>query len=145
MAKIGNMRFRSREIAAFCTGILVMIYFLGMYQCAAHQKKSIVDSSYKALNISGNVYDIAMTAIGNLYKQGLIDESVKEEAIGLGDKYYDIYHSAVEALKAYKETPADMDTVQQKMLNAGIALGKLLSYVNPILQKHGIVPIPEPQ
>lgn len=108
--------------------------------CAAGQVTSFKAASYRALTIMGTSYDTAMTGVAALHRNGLVDDTVKAEAIRLGDIYHDSYHAAVDALKVFAESAdeAQYNNAQEKIAAVGQALGKLLGYVNPILVKHGM-------
>jgi hypothetical protein len=117
--------------------VLVTIAALAL-GCAGPTKQGIVSGTYKALSIGGNSYDAAMTGIGDLYRQGLVTEEQKAEAIKVGNYYHDAYHAAVESLKTYAGTDVETGDLQQKVYAVGTALGKLLAYINPLLSKYGM-------
>ena len=132
------MRNRS-QIARAMAVLLWVAVFMVAISCAGTQKQQIISGSYKALSLGGNSYDAAMKGVADLYKQKLVDDTVKMAALELGQKYHDAYHSAVEALKIYAETDTETpETLQEKIYNVGEALGKLLAYINPFLQKYGM-------
>lgn len=119
--------------------LVLMITALMMAGCAGTQKQKVSAGTYKALAIAGNTYDAAMKGIADLHRNGHVGDEEKAEAVRLGGFYFDAYHAAVESLKTYVETdvetPADL---QSKLLAVGAALGKLLAYINPLLNKYGM-------
>lgn len=120
-------------------GLVLMITALMMAGCAGTQKQKVSSATYKALAIGGNAYDAAMKGIADLHRQGHVGEEEKAEAIKLGGYYFDAYHAAVESLKTYVETDVETpDDLQAKLLAVGQALGKLLAYINPLLNKYGM-------
>jgi len=120
--------------------ISLVVFGLIVAGCATDNAKSFKSGSYKALSIAGSAYDTGMASMGNLYRNGLIDEETKAEVIKIGNIYYDSYHSAVEALKAFAAAgdDAQYEDAQAKIMAAGVALGKFLAYINPILLKYGL-------
>lgn len=118
--------------------LVLMITALLMAGCGGTEKQKVVRGTYKALSIGGNAYDAAMKGIGDLYKQGHIGEEEKAEAIKIAHVYSDAYHAAVEALKTYAATDIEAGDLQQKIYAVGTALGKLLAYLNPLLNKYGM-------
>ena len=116
--------------------VVVLTIFLLM-GCAASTKNNVINASYKALSIGGNSYDVAMSAVGDLYKEGLVGEDEKAKALELAGYYYDAYHLAVNSLKIYAKTDIDAGDLQQNIYAVGQALGELLGYLNPLLHKYG--------
>ena len=119
-------------------GLVLMVAALMMAGCAGTEKQKVVRGTYRALSIGGNSYDAAMSGVGDLYKQGHIGEEEKAEAIKIADVYSDAYHAAVEALKTYAGTDVEVGDLQTKLYAVGAALGKLLAYINPLLNKYGL-------
>lgn len=122
---------------AVLVAVAVMVAAM-LVGCGGTQKAQIVDGSYKALSIGGNTYDAAMAGVAELYKQGHVGDEEKMQALELGNYYHDAYHTAVEALKEYAGTDVEVGDLQTKLLKVGEALGRLLAYINPLLNKYGM-------
>ncbi len=116
--------------------LVLIVLFLAA--CATGSQSKIVSDSYKALSLGGHAYDVGMTGIASLHRNGVVGDDVKAKTIELGGFYHDAYHSAVEALTLYAETDGEEGDIQTKLLLVGQQLGKFLAYINPILVEHGM-------
>jgi len=116
---------------------IFVLTFVLVSSCATGQSQ-IVRDSYRALSVGGHTYDTGMTGIATLHRNGVVDDTVKAEAIKIGGYYHDAYHSAVEALSLYAETEGAEGDIQTKLLMVGQQLGVFLAYINPILIKNGM-------
>jgi len=117
---------------------IFVLCFALVNSCATGQQSKIVSDSYKALSLGGHAYDVGMTGIASLHRNGVVGDDVKAKTIELGGFYHDAYHSAVEALTLYAETDGEEGDIQTKLLKVGEQLGKFLAYINPILIEHGM-------
>lgn len=124
------MRIAQRISLAFLILLLVA--------CGASTRDKVIKDSYRALSVGGQAYDLGMTGVATLHRNGQVDDEVKTEAITLGNYYYDAYHTAVEGLALYAETEGEQGDIQLLMLEVGKQLGKFIAYVNPILIKYGM-------
>ena len=82
-----------------------------------------------------------MSMAAGLEDRGAVTGKIKDEIIGMGNIFWTAYHSAVDALAAYRRT---MDAEAKDRLNAALvqaskAAGEILAYVQPlVLEKGGI-------
>lgn len=119
--------------------LLILVFSLTYCGSLPKTKKDYVNASYRALAVSGNSYDLAMSSIAKLYKEGHIGSKEKESALNMATYYYTAYHAAVEALQAYAAGDMeDQGYLQIKLMAVGRSLGNLLGYLNPILKKYGL-------
>lgn len=95
-----------------------------------------VTNAYRGLMVSKEAYDAALSAMGDLYKEGVIGEQEKEKAIELGRIYKQAHNDAVAALEAYEASGAETD--KDKYLfavgAASAALADLIAYCRPYLE-----------
>ncbi len=113
---------------------LSLVMFLGLIACATFTK-----SAYQAGAVSKAGFELTMTGMGELYKEGFIKDAVRDETIKLGKAYKDIHNSAIEALARYKEkgAPADKQSYLQLAAEASVILAKFFNYVRPYLLDGG--------
>lgn len=123
---------------AITRGLAVSVVVL--FALAACFGQSFVKDNYKALAVSKSTYDMALSAIADLYFQGVVDEEVKAQTIELARIWKDAHNDAVEALAQYEET-GETSSQEQYLLAfevAAKALDNLLDYVNPIITQYGM-------
>lgn len=91
---------------------------------------------YDSAAVSKETYEVALSTLGDLYKQGLVDEATKDEAIEYGRVYKEMHNQMVEALAQYVEDKTN-ESCRQAYLNAAInahyALARLLELLGPYL------------
>lgn len=95
--------------------------------------------SYRTLSTSKSADEVALSAIGDLYKQGFVTDVQKTKAVELGRIYKQAHNSAVETLAAFVEQggQANQQAYLTAAASAAASLAELLSYINPILTKGG--------
>ena len=100
---------------------------------------NFVRDGYRALTIGYQGYDVALSGMGDLYRDGLIGEDVKNKAIEYGRAYKVAHNEAVRALAAYEERGGTeaKDAYLKASLDASAALARLINYAKPYLVKHG--------
>ena len=100
---------------------------------------NLVRDGYRALTVSYQGYDVALSGMGDLYREGLIGEDVKTQAIEYGRAYKVAHNEAVRALAAYEERGGAeaKDAYLQAAQDASAALARLINYAKPYLVKHG--------
>jgi hypothetical protein len=118
--------------------ITLIVVIMLLVACGASTRDQVIKDSYRALSVGGQAYDLGMTGVATLHRNGQVGDEVKTEAITVGKYYYDAYHTAVEGLALYAETEGEQGDIQLLMLEVGKQLGKFLAYVNPILIKYGM-------
>ena len=113
---------------------LSLVVCLGLIACATFTK-----SAYQAGAMSKAGFELTMTGMGELYKEGFIKDPVRDETIKLGKAYKDLHNSAIEALARYKEkgSPTDKQAYLQLASEASVLLAKFLNYVRPYLLDGG--------
>lgn len=116
--------------------LVILVVFL--FGCPPKTHDKVIKDTYRALSVGGQAYDLGMTGIADLYRNGQVGEEDKAKAIEIGNYYYDAYHTAVEGLALYADTEGEQGDIQLLMLEVGKQLGKFLAYVNPILIKYGM-------
>ena len=97
---------------------------------------SFETDAYRTIAISKTAYDIVLTGMGALYKEGKISEDVKDKAIELGRIYKTAHNEAAEALALYVETGNENHQQRYLILVAitASALVKLVTYCQPYLE-----------
>ena len=118
-------------------GILaVLVVLVLMVACAGTIKKD----AYRALTVSKDVsYDATLSILGDLYKQKLITEAEKDQAIVYGGLYMTAHNEAVNALLAYAElgTEDNKNAYLVAITAASRSLAGFLEYIKPLLAKGG--------
>lgn len=112
----------------------VLILALMLAACATFTR-----DAYRAGAVSKGAYELVMSGMGDLYKAGLIKESVKNETIRIGKAYKDAHNASIEALARYKENGAPQDKQAYLTLaaEASTVLAGLLNYARPYLLEGG--------
>ncbi len=118
---------------AFKFSILIILV-LGLMAC-----DDFVKDAYRTLTVSYQAYNITLSGMGDLYKQGLIPDSVRDEAIKYGKPWQTAHNGAVKALAAYEASGGDAN--KQAYISASLevakALADLVTYCQPYLFKSG--------
>ena len=114
--------------------IIVILTLLVLTSCAYNA--SLVNTSYKALNMSQATYDTTMKMAADLDSRGLLSFTDKALIIELGSTYSTAHNDAVEALIKYSETKSstDSDLLDQQVTIASEALLNLLAVIKPYLE-----------
>lgn len=118
---------------AFKASILIIIA-LCLMAC-----DDFVRDSYRALTISFQTYDLVLTGMGDLYKEKLISDAVKDDAIKYAKPYKVAHNGAVKALAAYETAggEANKQAYIAASMEMGKALAELIKYCTPYLIKAG--------
>lgn len=111
-------------------GVSLLLIVLLFWACA-----SFVRDAYRAGTLSKNAYEITMSGMGDLYKQGLVSEATRNEAIIIGKAYKAAHNDSIEALARYKEkgAPTDKQAYLTLAAEASTILAKLINYARPYL------------
>jgi hypothetical protein len=106
---------------------------------------SFLKTTYVPLNESKDLYDLAMTAVANLQKQGSIDQVKRDEINKVAKIYKEAHNLAVDALATYKITKlaADKDKVIVAISTAASKWVSVAALINAI--KPGSVPTTFPK
>ena len=98
---------------------------------------NFVQNGYRTLVVSQQSYDVTLSAMGDLYREGRITEAQKDEAIKIGRGYKLAHNGAVASLAKYEETKqeADKNAYAQAASTASAALAKLIAYCRPFIEK----------
>lgn len=106
---------------------------------AACSSLNFTRDGYRALTISFNAYDVALSGMGDLYREKLITDPVRDAAIKYGKAYKTAHNGAVKALATYEEQggEANKQAVLAGMSQASRALAELIAYCKPYLAKYG--------
>lgn len=118
-----------RRLALF----LVLAVFL--IACGANFTRD----TYRALTVSFTAYDVALSGMGDLYKENLIGDQIRDQAIKYGKAYKMAHNGAVNALATYEEQGGDQNkqAVAAALTDASKALAELIAYCKPYLVKYG--------
>jgi len=95
-------------------------------QAAAQDSPRTV--AYKSLATMNKTYNATMKSLGDLYRQKLIDEQVKNKAVEYGTVFQRAYNKALDAAEN-----DDFSSVS----GVSVALADLLDFVQPYLLKGG--------
>lgn len=85
---------------------------------------------YKTLVLSQHTYDTTLTSMGELYKEGVITDAQKDEAIKLGRTYMTAHNDAVDVLVAYEEAggQGSQEAIKAAVDKASAALADLIAF-----------------
>ena len=78
--------------------LLFLLVMAVMAGCA----NTFTANAYRGLSVSKEFRETALAALGDLYRQGRIDEETKAAAIQIGDAYAAAHQVAVSALAVYE-------------------------------------------
>ena len=112
-----------------------MFVVLALVACA-----SFSQNAYKSLAVSQQTYDVTLSALGDLYKQGKVSAQVKDKAIEIGNLYKAAHNSAVQALLDYDKATdqATQDAKKQiymkQIAEASKQLAALLELAKPYVE-----------
>lgn len=111
--------------------ILFLVIFIG---CTTFMR-----DAYRGMSLSKGSYELVMSSMGDLYKQGLIKEDVKNQTIAIGKAYKEAHNASIEALARYKEkgAPQDKQSFLALAADASTVLAKLLNFARPYLLDNG--------
>lgn len=98
----------------------IVVALLVVAMVLAGCNKSQQATSYKALLTMQTTYNVTMSTLGDLYKQGKISEADKAKAIDYGKKFVAAYQLAVDGLAAGQNPGVN---------NVSIALSDLVTFV----------------
>ena len=113
--------------------LLPLIALIFIFGCA----ESFVQNSYKTLSVSKEAYNSTLSMAGSLYKQGLMTEAQKDEAIKYGNLYMQTHNESVNALLTYKTSGlvSDKDKYLALMADTSARLATLIEYLKPFILK----------
>lgn len=77
--------------------------------CTRSTDMDVVESTYQSLQVSGVLYDAAMTAASEAHRDGLLTDREWEQVKGAGRAYYSSYQAAASALGIYMEMIEDTE------------------------------------
>jgi len=123
------------SISIIASVILIVTFLNG---CAGMQERpSIISISKNAIDTAAASHNLYKKIVITLYKDGLIGEAEKKEAIKLSEEFDKAYHLAVNTLAAYKKVKS---AVTDKEVDKAIAeMSKLLAdfigYIQPYVIK----------
>lgn len=117
------------------TKLLIMPLVI-LFILAACETATIQTRTYKTLSISQTTYDTLLSAAGDLYKQGKIDEVQKEEIVQIGKIYKQFHNAAVGALLKFNESGKleDQESYLYNLSMASNTLAQLITYVRPLIE-----------
>lgn len=109
---------------------LTLIFIFGCVE-------SFVQNSYKTLSVSKEAYSSTLSIAGSLYRQNLMTEAQKDEAIKYGNLYMQTHNESVAALLNYKTSglTSDKDIYLNLMTDVAIRLAYLTNYLKPFILK----------
>ena len=113
---------------------LILLLALMLLSCA----NSFTKNAFDTLSISKETYNSTLSIAGDLYKQGLMSEEQKNEAIKLGNAYKLVHNEAVGALLNYKTsgyTEESKESYLNLMKDVSARLANLLDYLKPFILK----------
>lgn len=115
----------------FQIAFLVCLLSVGLVACTA----TFTRDAYRTLAVSQQTYDGTLSALGDMYKQGLVNEATKDKAIELGRFYKAAHNEAVAALLAYETnpTPDGKKKYLDLAADASKRLADLITFAKPFL------------
>lgn len=115
--------------------VLCLIMVFGLLACT----QKIIKPAYDSAVISKTAYTASLTAMGDLYKRGLISEATKAKAIEYGNIYMRAHNGMVEALAVYREAenPTSLQAYLAASSQAATTFLDLLNYCTPYIVKGG--------
>lgn len=123
------MRLSRQSLSVVLVSVLLAMFVVS---CT-----TLVRDGYRALSVSQQTYDSTLSALGDLYHQGMLTESQRDTAIKYGRLYRAAHNEAVTALLAYETDPVP-DNKQRYLNSAAKAsqqLAALIEFAKPFLVK----------
>ncbi|MGD9212815.1 MAG: hypothetical protein PVI90_18670 [Desulfobacteraceae bacterium] len=118
MTKDGRFFYRAVILLWF---FLIAWLYIG---CAG----TFSQNAYKTLKTSKATYDATLSAAGEMYQEGQIDEATKGQFIAYGTAYMEVHNEAVDALLAYQMAkPSDQPMEKEKYMALADKLAKKLA------------------
>lgn len=118
---------------------IVLLAMVAALVFAAACGSNFSKNTYRALAIQGQAYDAAMSAAGDLYKKGKIDDAKKDKIISAARAYKDAYDNAVDKMVEYeKAPPAEKDAAMRQAEIAADVVARLFANLQSILEPFGI-------
>lgn len=84
------------------TVILAMAMLVSISGCDKFEK-----SAYRSIKTMAQTYDTSFTILGDLYREGVITDDEKDQAIDAGDKFRASLNVVIDALTIYKIAKTD--------------------------------------
>ena len=110
--------------------VLMVLSFMA-FGCAGQQQPSDQPSptkiAYSTIKSAAIAYDAVMSALGDLDAQGKITDPQKSEIIKYGNEFWRAYHTAVDALIAFKKSGNEVN-LESSLSTLTSALAGFLEY-----------------
>jgi len=110
---------------------LLMIFFLIGFVASCSttpDQSSVTKTAYSTIKSAAIAYDAVMSALGDLDKQGEITSAQKTVILRYGSEFWRAYHTAVDALYAYKKSGGDELSLDGALSTLTAALAGFLEY-----------------
>jgi hypothetical protein len=92
---------------------------------------SFTGNAYRSLTVSYQTFDSSMTALGDLYREGVLSEEDKDKIVGYANEYRDAHNQAVTSLLTYETlkepTQADKQATLESIAYASRILADFLA------------------
>lgn len=112
--------------------VLMVLMFIGMInagcQTAPTPAPTPTKVAYATIKSSAIAYDAVMSAIGDLDRQGKITATQKSTIIKYGSEFWRAYHTAVDALIAYKKAGGESISLESTLSTLTATLTSFLQY-----------------
>ena len=118
-------------------GVLLLMAILAAAMVFPACNEDFTTEAYRTLAVSKEFRETALTSLGDLYRQGLISEEVKEDAIRMGDDYMRAHQFAVDAILLYSSSKTEENrlTAEEALESAVQLYGDLMTLTTPYLVK----------
>lgn len=116
-----------------CVTILIAAILLA--GCAANS--AIIKQSYTVLDSAAAMHNLYKSIVTDLYKDKLITNAEKTQAIVLSVQFVSFYMTAVDSLSAYNSltTAANQQQAAAAMRDATATLGRFVGLVKPYIAR----------
>ncbi len=115
------IQYRSHRNVIGAAVLLMALLMLGCQTTPTNgggEEPSALKIAYSTLKTAGISYDTTMRALADLDAQGKLTAEQKVLIIDYGDKFWLAYHTALEALVAYKRSDQPYAAPLEKALSA---------------------------
>jgi predicted transcriptional regulator len=120
--------YKGNTMKAF---LIMMVLTFMAYGCASTQSTEETQSptkiAYTTIKSAAIAYETVMSALGDLSKEGKITDEQKTMIIEYGNKFWTAYHTAVDALYAYKQSGEEIN-LTSSIVTLTSALSSFLEY-----------------
>lgn len=116
--------------------ICIILTAFMSFGCATGPQ-SMESKTYKVLKTAADIYEAGMSAMGDLYAQGRINEQEKDKIIELANIFWGTYHSASASFDIWSRSKTEDNKIalDKILLELATSMDDFQQYVIPLFDK----------